>query len=99
MGSEWDSSRAGILDRMPVSEKEIGSAEGKRDIGDDSIDGVPSSNNRSAPAPAAPKNDLLDLNDLLDSPAPQTSAPPVANSGGGALDMLDLLGGGGAAAP
>merc|ERR1719440_1616700 len=37
--SEWDSSRAGILDRMPVSEREVGSSP---PTGDASIDEVPS---------------------------------------------------------
>merc|ERR1719343_536588 len=37
--SEWDSSRAGILERMPVSEREIVDAEG-RPIGDSTVDEV-----------------------------------------------------------
>jgi len=62
--SEWDASRAGILDRMPVSEKEIAGAE-SRAVGDSCIDEVPTASGR----PSAPKKgggDLLDLNDLLD---------------------------------
>merc|ERR550525_1732435 len=38
--SEWDSSRAGILDRMPVPEGEIATAE-SRAVGDRTIDEVP----------------------------------------------------------
>merc|ERR1719446_1835218 len=37
--NEWSSNRAGILDRMPVSEREIAGAE-SRDVGDASIDEV-----------------------------------------------------------
>jgi len=106
LSSEWDSHRAGILDRMPVPEREIGGAE-SRDVGDSSIDEVPSGG--GARAPPAGGKDLLDLNDLLDAPASQPSGPaPVApasvgggGGGGGAGDLLDLLdgGGGGAAAP
>ena len=102
LSSEWDSHRTGILDRMPVPEREIGGAE-SRDVGDASIDEVPSGGAR-APAGGGGK-DLLDLNDLLDAPASQPSGPaPVAaaaaSSGGGGGDLLDLLdGGGGAAAP
>jgi len=85
---------------MPVPEGEIGGAESK-EVGDASIDEVlPSSGpSRGVPAPtsSAPKNDLLDLNDLLDSPAPaaQPTAPAVGGAGG---DLLDLLGGGAPAA-
>lgn len=102
--NEWDSSRAGILDRMPVSEREVGGADG-RPTGDNSIDGVPPSGSATgsrapAAAPAA-QGDLLDLNDLLggDQPAAQSPAKPAGGGGGG--DLLDLLdmGGGGAPAP
>lgn len=100
--SEWDSSRAGILDRMPVPEKEIAGAE-SRAVGDASIDEVPPSagaggGGGGAPAPAGGK-DLLDLNDLLGGPTetPSVAAVPAAAPAGGAGDLLDLLGGGGAA--
>jgi len=99
--SEWDSSRAGILDRMPVSEREVGGA----DIatGDASIDEVPPAGaaRSGGVAPAAPAGggDLLDLNDLLgdDNSKPAAAAAPASSGGGG--DLLDLLdmGGGGAA--
>mmetsp|Transcript_81175 Transcript_81175/g.180558 ORF Transcript_81175/g.180558 Transcript_81175/m.180558 type:complete len:841 (-) Transcript_81175:44-2566(-) len=101
--SEWDSSRAGILDRMPVSEKEIAGAE-SRDVGDSSIDEVPPSSGggqgaRPAQGGGAAK-DLLDLNDLLDTPsqAPKPAAPAVGGGGGGSGDLLDLLDAGPAAA-
>jgi len=100
--SEWDSSRAGILDRMPVSEKEIAGAE-SRDVGDASIDEVhPSSVGRGpAPAAAAPKGqakDLLDLNDLLDDgpPAAAAAPPPAAVGGGGGGEVTAVTGVGGA---
>eukprot|EP00930_Biecheleria_cincta_P001624 TRINITY_DN102759_c0_g1_i1.p1 TRINITY_DN102759_c0_g1~~TRINITY_DN102759_c0_g1_i1.p1 ORF type:complete len:828 (+),score=186.94 TRINITY_DN102759_c0_g1_i1:77-2560(+) len=102
--SEWDSSRAGILDRMPVPEKEIAGAE-SRAVGDATIDEVPPSASGGggygggAPALAGGK-DLLDLNDLLGGPTETPSvvaAPAAAPAGGGAGDLLDLLGGGGAA--
>ena len=104
LSSEWDSHRAGILDRMPVPEREIGGAE-SRDVGDASIDEVPSGGPRGSGAPVTGGKDLLDLNDLLDAPASQPSGPavsapsgPSGPSGGG--DLLDLLdGGGGGAAP
>ena len=86
LGSDWDSHRAGILDRMPVPEKEIGGAE-TRVVGDASIDEVPTKSTISKG-----KNDLLDLNDLLDAPsgqpAPVAQAPPPS-SGGDLLDLLD----------
>jgi len=105
--STWDSSRAGILDRMPVSEVNSNG----RDVGDASIDEVPpgASGGGSArpsgspavgggPVGGGPPKDLLDLDDLLwgDSGgapvAPQ--APAVAPSGGGGgMDLLDMLGG------
>mmetsp|Transcript_80527 Transcript_80527/g.176577 ORF Transcript_80527/g.176577 Transcript_80527/m.176577 type:complete len:835 (-) Transcript_80527:47-2551(-) len=104
---EWDGSRAGILDRMPVPEGDIGGGD-SRAIGDSSIDEVHKS---SGPAPinggggggGGGGNDLLDLTDLLDgpsttpsaAPAPTQMAAPVGGGGGG--DLLDLLGGGGGA--
>lgn len=98
--AEWDSSRTGILDRMPVSERDVGGE--ARPTGDASIDEVPS----TAPAPvgggratAAPQGDLLDLNDLLGGPeqpaVQQPAAPPTGGGGGG--DLLDLLDIGGTA--
>jgi len=105
LSSDWDSTRAGILDRMPVSEKEIGGAE-SRDVGDSSIDEVPPSGVRPGGAPAvggSKGGDLLDLNDLLDAgpvaaPArPAASSPSGGGGGGGGGDLLDLLDGGGAA--
>lgn len=100
--SEWDSSRAGILDRMPVSEREVGVADG-RPTGDASIDEVPPSSGSRAPASGvAPAQggpaDLLDLNNLLDDPKPVAAAPAPASGGGDLLDLLDM-GGGGAPAP
>jgi len=108
--SEWDSSRAGILDRMPVSEREVGHDGGSCPTGDASIDEVPpASGSRAGVAPGqAPAvgggADLLDLNDLLDDPKPAATQAAPANSpagggGGGGGDLLDLLdmGGGGAA--
>ena len=87
LGSDWDSHRAGILDRMPVPEKEIGGAE-TRVVGDASIDEVPTNTSKGKPG----KSDLLDLNDLLDAPreqqAPANQAPPPS-SGGDLLDLLD----------
>jgi len=103
--SEWDSSRAGILDRMPVPEDQIASAE-SRAVGDRTIDEVPTTSSapRPAAAPAAGGDMLLDLGDLLDAgPAPQagntTSAAPMAPVGGGGDDLLDLLGGAPTQAP
>jgi len=92
--SEWDSARTGILDRMPVSETQIASGD---IIGDASIDEVPSSGKVGAVSAPSQGGDLLDL--LLDSPAPAaTPAPaPSGGGGGGGGDLLDLLGGGGAA--
>merc|ERR1740123_1421292 len=92
--AEWDSSRAGILDRMPVSEKDIAGAE-SRTVGDSSISEVPVAATQAAPvaaATAAPaSNDLLDLLDAgSPAPPPQQQAAPVS-SGGGAGDLLDLL--------
>ncbi|CAK9035289.1 unnamed protein product [Durusdinium trenchii] len=89
--SEWDPHRAGILDRMPVPEKEIGGAD---------------SRDRPAPVGGAPTGgkDLLDLNDLLDGPAAPSatsnvvSTPAYPASGGGG-DLLDLLDGGPPTAP
>mmetsp|Transcript_58552 Transcript_58552/g.130822 ORF Transcript_58552/g.130822 Transcript_58552/m.130822 type:complete len:832 (+) Transcript_58552:32-2527(+) len=107
LGSEWDTHRAGILDRMPVPEREIGGAE-SRDVGDASIDEVPSGGARAS---AGGGKDLLDLNDLLDAPAsqpaPAAAAPAVGGGSGGGggggggdlLDLLDLSDGGGGAAP
>lgn len=103
LGADWDSHRPGILDRMPVPEKEIGGAE-TRDIGDASIDEVP----RASRGPVGPVGgggkDLLDLNDLLDGQAAPatggtggTAAYPATGGGGG--DLLDLLDGGAPAAP
>ena len=86
LGSDWDSHRAGILDRMPVPEKEIGAGE-SRAIGDASIDEVP-----SAGPNLGKGKDLLDLNDLLDAPA-AAPAPAAASGGGDLLDLLDGLGG------
>jgi AP-1 complex subunit gamma-1 len=105
--AEWDSSRAGILDRMPVSEREVGGAD-NRPAGDASIDEVPSASN-GGPAPigvaAAPAQggaaDLLDLNDLLDDgpkPAAQPAAP-APQAGGNLLDLLDMGGGAAPVAP
>mmetsp|Transcript_145548 Transcript_145548/g.362953 ORF Transcript_145548/g.362953 Transcript_145548/m.362953 type:complete len:838 (-) Transcript_145548:453-2966(-) len=100
--NEWNGSRAGILDRMPVSEREIAGAE-SRDIGDASIDEVhPSAGGRSGPGvgAAAPAKDLLDLNDLLDDgppaaaaakPAAPAAGAPLMGGGGGGGDLLDLL--------
>jgi AP-1 complex subunit gamma-1 len=104
--AEWDSSRSGILDRMPVSEKQFG--DDSVPTGDASIDEVPSAgaprpaNTASVGAPApAGGADLLDLNDLLgDAPAAPTQPAPAAPTGGGdILDLLDMGGGGGGAAP
>lgn len=100
--TEWDGSRAGILDRMPVPEKEIAGAE-SRAVGDAAIDEVPSGSPGpilSRPAAAAgpgPAKDLLDLSDLLDDgPTPAAPARPAAvvpraapSSGGDLLDLLD----------
>jgi AP-1 complex subunit gamma-1 len=83
--SEWDSARAGILDRMPVSEREIAGAE-SRDLGDTAIDEVlPNAGGGGggvgrASAPPKGGGDLLDLNDLLDD------APPAAKASGGASE-------------
>jgi len=82
--SEWDPHRPGILDRMPVPEKEIGGA-GSRE------GPVP------VAAGTGGAKDLLDLNDLLDGPAAAAPAAtsagyPAPSSGGG--DLLDLLDGG-----
>mmetsp|Transcript_20671 Transcript_20671/g.33376 ORF Transcript_20671/g.33376 Transcript_20671/m.33376 type:complete len:828 (+) Transcript_20671:132-2615(+) len=96
--AEWDSSRTGILDRMPVSERDVGGE--SRPTGDASIDEVPSTAPRPVGGSAAPPQgggDLLDLNDLLsmdDGPKPpvQTSAP-TTGGGGDLLDLLDLGGG------
>jgi len=77
--SEWDKSRAGILDRMPVPERDIAGAE-SRDVGDSSIDEVHPSAAGGRPGPigaAAPAKDLLDLNDLLDGPSTSAPAPAV----------------------
>lgn len=95
---EWDSSRAGILDRMPVSEKEIAGAE-SRDIGDASIDEVlpgATSRPRGVVGEKGSAKDLLDLNDLLDggpSTQPRPAAPIVGGGppARGAGDLLDLL--------
>lgn len=104
--SEWDSHRAGILDRMPVSEKDVAGSD-SRAVGDASIDEVPppgAATGRpvgASPSAAKPAGggDLLDLNDLLgDEPTPQQSQPaPAAGGGGNLLDLLDM--GGPAAAP
>lgn len=93
---EWDASRAGILDRMPVSENGD-----RKPTGDASVDEVPpAAAGRPAAAAAAPAAgggaDLLDL--LLDdgpaaTPAAATYAAPAAASGGGGGDLLDLLDG------
>lgn len=99
--TEWDSSRAGILDRMPVSERE-----GVGDhcpTGDASIDEVPPSSGSRAPAAGAPAQgggvgDLLDLNDLLGTEQPSAQPQPAASGGGGG-DLLDLLDMGGGSAP
>lgn len=99
--SEWDSSRAGILDRMPVSDKETVGGD-NRAVGDMSIDEVPPGAANSRPigggvAAPAPTGDLLDL--LLDDGpcmgggAPVNSMSSAPSGGGGLLD--DLLGGGG----
>lgn len=86
----WDATRAGILDRMPVSEKEPD----YRPSGDTSIDEVPT------PASSGPigggggggGGDLLDLGDLLgDGPAKPAAAQPPPPAGGG-MDLLDMLG-------
>jgi len=94
LGSEWDASRSGILDRMPVADREIGGAE-SRDIGDASIDEVPPAGASRGPAPVGGgggAKDLLDLNDLLDAgAAPQSAPAPAAGGGGGGGDLLDLL--------
>jgi AP-1 complex subunit gamma-1 len=100
--AEWDSSRTGILDRMPVSERDVGGE--SRPTGDASIDEVPS----TAPRPvagttSAPQGvgDLLDLNDLLGDDGPKPPVQPAAPTTGGGGDLLDLLdiGGGGSTAP
>lgn len=96
----WDASRAGILDRMPVSERGLNGDDG-REVGDASIDEVP-------PVSSAPRaggdagrggggGDLLDLGDLLDQGPPRqaASAPPAGGGGGG--NLLDLMDIGGAA--
>eukprot|EP00931_Biecheleriopsis_adriatica_P118237 TRINITY_DN93685_c0_g1_i1.p1 TRINITY_DN93685_c0_g1~~TRINITY_DN93685_c0_g1_i1.p1 ORF type:complete len:866 (+),score=233.76 TRINITY_DN93685_c0_g1_i1:109-2598(+) len=103
LGSTWDPHRAGILDRMPVSEREIGGAE-SRDVGDASIDEVPPAGGSRGPAPVGGGGggkDLLDLNDLLDGPSAPAAAPVAAapGGGGGGGDLLDLLDGGAAPAP
>jgi AP-1 complex subunit gamma-1 len=104
--TEWDSSRAGILDRMPVSENDV--SEGSREVGDEKISEVPPNAGGSrgggggAAAPAG-GGDLLDL--LLDdgpaaSPAPRAAAAPapaMGGGGGGGGDLLDLLDAGPAA--
>jgi len=107
--SDWDANRAGILDRMPVSEKEVG---GDRAVGDSSIDEVLPGVGGSAPAPvrAGGGGGGGDLLDLLNDDGPSSgggsapSAPAVFSSsagggGGGAGDLLDLLGGGGDPTP
>jgi len=97
--AEWDSSRAGILDRMPVSEGQVG-GDDDRPAGDAGIDEAPRGGG-GAPPPAQGGGDLLDL---LDTSGPVTQAPaaPVGGGGGGGggdlLDLLDL-GGGAPAAP
>jgi len=98
--AEWDSSRAGILDRMPVPEGEIASAE-SRAVGDRTIDEVPTTSvpqTTASPARGGGDN-LLDLGDLLDDGPPQpagkaASASPMAPAMSGGNDLLDLLGGG-----
>ncbi|CAJ1349214.1 unnamed protein product, partial [Effrenium voratum] len=86
LSSEWDAHRAGILDRMPVNDKEIGGAE-TRAVGDSTIDGVPSGAG-SGPGPmiGGGAKDLLDLNDLLDGPSagpPAGGVPPTTGGAGG----------------
>jgi len=98
--AEWDSSRAGILDRMPVPEKDIASAD-SRDVGNRTLDvAAPagaSSSGKALPAAAAsgPAGDLLDLLDTGPAPAPAVAAQGPAATGGPAGDLLDFLGGGG----
>mmetsp|Transcript_57975 Transcript_57975/g.101586 ORF Transcript_57975/g.101586 Transcript_57975/m.101586 type:complete len:845 (-) Transcript_57975:103-2637(-) len=106
--SEWDSHRAGILDRMPVSEKDVGGSD-SRAVGDASIDEVPppgaAPGRPAGVAPGAAKqmDNLIDINDLLgDEPTPQQSQPAAAapqGGGGNVLDLLNLDLGGPAAAP
>jgi len=85
--SEWDPHRPGILDRMPVPEKEIGAAGSAAPVvaasgGKDLLD----------------LNDLLDAPSgaAVPSTSPAPAAYPAASGGG---DLLDLLDGGPAAAP
>lgn len=107
--SEWDSTRAGILDRMPVSENDIAGA-GGRPTGDKTIDEVPPSGGGSRPAGGgtAPPKKTDDLLDLLLDDAPASSPTPAAapmaavsggSGGGDLLDMLDMGGSSPAAAP
>eukprot|EP00929_Paragymnodinium_shiwhaense_P095776 TRINITY_DN5704_c0_g1_i1.p1 TRINITY_DN5704_c0_g1~~TRINITY_DN5704_c0_g1_i1.p1 ORF type:complete len:839 (+),score=220.30 TRINITY_DN5704_c0_g1_i1:90-2606(+) len=101
--SEWDSSRAGILDRMPVSED--GPSGDSRAVGDASIDQVPPGGARNGTggggAPAASGGGGGDLLDLLIDDGPAPAAKPAAAApaavaparGGGGGDLLDLLDG------
>lgn len=104
--SEWDTSRAGILDRMPVSEQTgVGADIATGDVTNDEV--PPSDASRPAGIGSAPAKgaaaDLLDLNDLLDDPKPAAQAQPAPSGGGGGggdlLDLLDMGGGGAPAAP
>mmetsp|Transcript_22524 Transcript_22524/g.49767 ORF Transcript_22524/g.49767 Transcript_22524/m.49767 type:complete len:831 (-) Transcript_22524:121-2613(-) len=94
---DWDSTRAGILDRMPVSEKDVAGADG-RAVGDSSIHEVlPSATGARPDGRASGGQGGGDLLDLLDDgpPAPvQPASSPVAargGGGGGGGDLLDLL--------
>lgn len=91
----WDSSRAGILDRMPVSEREVGGADA-REVGDNSIHEVHPSG--AKPVGTNQVQDMIGLDDLLgDGPTTaQPAAPATAAVGGGGgnlLDIMDLKGG------
>jgi len=87
---DWDSNRSGILERMPVPERDLSNV----GTGDTSIDEVPAGAAAGAPTSAGPAagegTNLLDLNDLLDTPAaaPVSAPSPSPVSG----DLLDLLG-------
>jgi len=100
--SEWDSSRAGILDRMPVSEREVGGSDMPARSTEDEAPQSYGTSGVPAAAPAQGMGDLLDLNDLLggeSKPATQSQPAPSGGGGGGGGDLLDLLDMGGGGAP
>jgi len=97
----WDQHRAGVLDRMPVSDK-INLNPVLEDDGDNEYTvsrDMKSADAGGAQAAGAGAGDLLDLLDMGgDAPAQaiptQQAAPaPAVGGGGGAMDLLDLLGG------